>query len=131
MATVIRGTPRTKENIRRIAQAVRRGVISELEDYANDLLELSRDYAPQLTGQMILNSGVDRQDRKNGVAFSVFYREKYALYQHEGFYNPGPVTAAKPSAGRKFLERAYNQTRRQRLERIAKRTQREIRLALR
>lgn len=131
MAVIIRGIARTQQNLKLVAKAVQNGLKAELADYSEEVLALSRDYAPQLTGAMIADSGISRVDRQTGASFSVFYRKRYALFQHEGFYNPGPVTAAKPNAGRKFLERAYLATRRQRLDRIARRIEREIRLALR
>lgn len=85
----------------------------ELDDQAQDLLQASQRRAPQLTAMMILTADTDSQDQRTAQRLrrTVFYREKYAVFQHEAFYNPGPITAQKLGdrfgIGRKFLQRPF------------------------
>lgn len=131
MPTGLRGTRRLQQNLRRAVEGVRAGIKDELDQIAKELLQESRDVAPQLTGKMIRTSGIGRQNQRNRFLRSVFYRERYALFQHEGFYNAGPITRAKPGAGRKFLQRPFEARRRADVDRIGRRVERELRLALR
>ncbi len=105
----------------------------EMDDIANDLLRKSNDMAPQLTGKMIATSDTDsaNQRRAGKLSRSVFYTVEYAIYQHEGNFNPGPVTAGKPGAGRKFLQRPFEQNKQAYTERIARSVQRTLRQTLR
>jgi len=124
------GRRQVQKNIDRAIKAALAGLEDEQQGAAEETLSDSRDLAPQLTGLMINTAGtrVDRQ--KNLITHTVFYSEEYALYQHEGFFNPGPVTALKPNAGRKFLSRALDAKRRLFIERFRRRVEREIRQAL-
>ena len=115
----------------RIQAAVREAVEEELNDIAEDVLSNSRDICPQLTGRLIRSAGVDSADREDIFVRSVFYDTPYAVIQHEGNFNPGPITAQKPDAGRKYLQRAYEAMRPTMVKRIGNRTEQALRLVLR
>ncbi len=127
----VRGVQKTKKNLRRAVEFAREAVEEELDDYANELLSKSNDLAPQLTGRMIRNSDTDKSDRRDVFLRSVFYTEDYALFQHEGTFNPGPITRNKPGAGRKFLQRPYDATKREFLVRLGRKIERVLRQSLR
>lgn len=110
---------------------------AELEDQAGLTLAKSNDNAPQLTGQMQATAGVQVDSRKSAgvVRAVVYYTERYALYQHEGVYNPGPVTTIKlgptRGIGRKFLQRALDERREQITVQCGRAVERALRLSLR
>lgn len=131
MATGLSGAKRMRENLRRAVEGVRAGLRDELDAIAKELLQESRNLAPQLSGRMIRTAGIGRRDTATRFRRSVFYRERYALFQHEGFYNAGPITRAKPGAGRKFLQRPFEARRRADIDRLGRRIARELRQALR
>lgn len=120
---------------------IRRNVLAELQDelddQAQDLLEESQRRAPQLTGALILTAGTDSEDNRarGQLRRSVFYREEYAIYQHEAFYHPGPVTSEKLGAsfaiGRKYLQQPFNEMAPGFKKRSAQAVERALRLTLR
>lgn len=128
---VVSGQRVIARKIRRIQTAVRQEIEEELNDIANDVLSNSRDIAPQLTGLLIRTSAVDEDDSEDVFVRSVFYDTDYAVIQHEGDFNPGPITIQKPGAGRKYLQRAYEALRPQMVNRLGRATERALRLALR
>ncbi len=128
---VVSGQRVIARKIRRIQAAVRQEIEEELNDIANDVLSDSRDIAPQLTGLLIRSSAVDEDDSEDVFVRSVFYDTDYAVIQHEGDFNPGPITVQKPGAGRKYLQRAYEALRPQMVNRLGRATERALRLALR
>ena len=128
---VVRGRKVIKKRLGLIRRNVRDALAAELDDIADDLLDASRALAPQLTGLMILTAGTDKDDSGETLRRSVFYSEDYAPIQHEGFFNPGPVTASKPGAGRKFLQRPYNQMRPGIPKRLGRAVERALRNSLR
>lgn len=128
---VVRGRAVIKKRLGLIRRNVRDAVAAELDDIAEDLLNASRALAPQLTGQMILTSGIDSDDSDDSLRRSVFYVETYAPIQHEGFFDPGPVTAQKPGAGRKYLQRPYNRMRPGIPKRLGRAVERALRNSLR
>ena len=116
-----------------IRRAVDEAISQGMDDFADDVLSMSRDLAPQLTGLMIRTSGVSKDDSRSLGRFrrSIFYEQVYAIWQHEETFNPGPVTSSKPGAGPKFLSRAlaFHRVRGQR--EIGRRIQRTLRTVLR
>ncbi len=128
---VVQGRRLIERRLGLIQRNVRDAVEAELDDIAEEILERSRELAPQLTGQMILTAGVGRDDTPTRIRRSVFYLEDYAPIQHEGVFNPGPVTAAKAGAGRKFLQRAYNAQRPSIAKRVGRAIERALRTSLR
>lgn len=110
-------------NLTRIRIGVNEAIEAELSEIANDVLTNSRDICPQLTGRLIRSAGIDSADREDIFVRSVFYDTPYAVIQHEGVFNPGPVTASKPGAGRKYLQRAYEALLPEMQLRISKRTE--------
>lgn len=128
---VLTGDDVVIKKLERIRAGVNAAVKEELSDIANDILSDSRDIAPQLTGLLIASSGVDTGDRRDRFARSIFYDTPYAVIQHEGVFNPGPITVQKPGAGRKYLQRAYEARRPQMVNRLGKAVERALRLALR
>lgn len=127
----LEGAAVVKKRLRLIRVNVAEAIEAELDDAANELLRDSRDLAPQLTGEMIRESGVDSDDRKDVFRRSVFYNLDYSVKQHEGFFNPGPVTSTKPGAGRKYLQRPFDAQKRQLIKRLGRQVERAIRLSLR
>ncbi len=130
MATV-KGGAKTRKALRRAEGFILEAVNEQFDDYAELVLSLSNDLAPQLTGDMIGSSGTDARKGKSVTTRTVFYKAPYAVRQHEGFFNPGPITKTKPGAGRKYLSRAYDQTRGKFLKRLGKAIGRSIRVNLR
>ena len=91
---------------------------------------------------MISTSGVDRDLDVGGrsgkpVTASVFYKEEYALFLHEGMepagqrYRRGPVTRTKPGAGGKFLQRPFDAQKQKYIRDFRDRVREAIRIALR
>lgn len=130
MATVTGGKA-IRNRLGLIEKNVRRQISDELDDIAQEILVESRRLAPQLTGRMIASSGTDKDDRPQRFRRSIFYDIDYAVFQHEGFFQPGPVTIAKDGAGRKFLQRPYEKKRRDLIRRIGVATERGLRVSLR
>jgi hypothetical protein len=120
-----------KKRLRLIRINVVERLQTEMDEAAEDLLQQSRDLAPQLTAEMIRRSGVSRDDEPALFRRSVFYSLPYAVTQHEGFFNPGPVTSTKPGAGRKYLQRPFDAQKRQLLVRLQRELERALRLSLR
>lgn len=128
-------------DIRRRMDVIRRNVRDALEAevkvQADATLALSRNLAPQLTGYMIASSTVTNETRASAdlIAARITYPAPYALYQHEGTYNPGPVTAAKlgptRGIGRKFLQKALDQRREEIIVRCGRAVERALRISLR
>jgi hypothetical protein len=116
-----------------IRRAVDDAIAQGMDDFADDVLSMSRDLAPQLTGLMIRTSGVSKSDSRSLGRFrrSIFYEQPYAVWQHEEVFNPGPITSAKPGAGPKFLTRALNFHRLRGQKAIGRRIQRTLRTVLR
>lgn len=125
-----------ERNLRRIERAAVDAMNDALEDAAGVVLSQARDFAPQLTGQLIRDSGVSavRRGRSRGglrvKTFSVFFgagpSRAYAVLQHEGVFSPGPVTSAKPGAGRKYLSRAFDKHKRRLIRTIGHEVERAL-----
>lgn len=122
-----------RRRLRTIRRAVDDAIEAGMDDFAADVLSMSRDLAPQLTGLMIRTSDVDSDDSRSLGRFrrSIFYEQVYAIWQHEEIFNPGPVTAAKPGAGPKFLKRAFDFQAAKHIPKIGKRVSRALRVVLR
>ena len=120
-----------RRRLRVIRRAVNEAIETGMDDLAKDILSMSRDLAPQLTGLMIRTSGVDDDDSRDRFRRSIFYEQPYAIWQHEEFFNPGPITSAKPGAGPKFLSRAFNFHAQRGITNIGRRVQRSLRAVLR
>lgn len=127
-----------KARLRLMRANVNRTIDEAMNDLAEQILKTSNDFAPQDTGQMIQNSGVDSDDSRALARFrrSVFYKEDYAPIQHEGFIRgkpiqPGLTTAAKPAAGPKFLSRAFALHARRGIRNVARKVERTLRFTLR
>ncbi len=120
-----------RKRLKIIQRNTRAAISSELDDTAKDLLAVPILLAPQLTGAPIKSGGIDSESGKDFTRRSVFYTEDYAVIQHEGFFNPGPVTATKAGAGRKYLQRPFNAARREIPARIGRAVERSLRLTLR
>ncbi len=127
----VKGGDAIRRRLRLISKNVVSFIGAEMDDIAQEILEESRRNAPQLTGRMIATAGWDKEDFADAFRRSVFYREDYAVFQHEGFFNPGPITATKPNAGRKFLQRAYTARVRGLPARIGRAVERSLRVSLR
>lgn len=131
----LRGADEVRRRLALARFAVREALQSELAEISSDLLEESRNRAPQLSGLMINTAGTDSDETRDSLRVSVFYREEYALYQHEGFYTPGPVTSGKlgaaVGAGRKFLERPFRENAVKYQERLARAGGRALRIVIR
>lgn len=132
----VEGTRETERNLARIARAAVDALNDGLQDGAGVIISQARDFAPQLTGQLIRDAGISsiRRGRGQGPlqtrAFSVFFgngpSRAYAVLQHEGRFNPGPVTRAKPGAGRKYLSRAFDKHKRKIIRSIGQDIERAI-----
>jgi hypothetical protein len=129
----VEGADVIAKRFRLLARGVTEAIEDEMNDVAEELLSDSRDLSPQLTGALIASSGVDSLDRRRDGEFirSIFYDTPYAVAQHEGSFNPGPITRQKPGAGRKYLQRAYDAKKRKIIERIGRRTEQAMRFVLR
>lgn len=121
--------------LERATFAAREAVGIELVEQAEELLAESRNRAPQDTDQMISNADISTDEQRLVTEAAVSYNEEYALYQHEGFYNPGPKTAAKlggqQGIGRKFLENPFNENAARNLQRVRKAAERALRIITR
>ena len=144
----VEGGKETKLNLRKVINAANKAGVASIARSAEDLLRRSNNIAPQLTGQMILTSGVSGNARATAVTdkrvvASVFYRERYALYLHEGMeptgkrrngrppYKRGPITRRKPDSGGHFLKRPFDDNKRDYTKDFNNRVDTAIRLALR
>lgn len=80
-----------------------------INEVAEDLGATSQKLAPLDEGGLMENMTVEPAINSGGeITAKVGYNKKYALVRHEGFYNLGATSAAKPgvdgmSVGRKFL----------------------------
>lgn len=99
----------------RIMQRQAAGVTGALlEDDAKEILNLSNQLAPQLTGALIDSGEIVKQGTGDTRLFGIGYGGRgpsrdYVVKQHEDTsLAPGPITALKPQAGPKFLSRAFN-----------------------
>ncbi|MCP4497732.1 MAG: hypothetical protein GY825_13250 [Phycisphaeraceae bacterium] len=119
--------------MRTIQRNVNDGIAAVMDEAADDLLRRSRDLAPQLTSEMVDTAATDKKDARRRGVFrrSVYYTVDYAVYQHEGTYNPGPVTRGKPGAGRKFLQRPFDAQKAELIVRISRSIERTLRLSVR
>lgn len=137
MAARVKGLAAVTRRLQRVERAAYDALVEGLRDEAEIVLARSRDLAPQLTGQMIRNSGVRVQAHRatQTIQVAVFYDEPYAVKQHEGYFNPGPITSVKlgPSfaIGRKFLTKAIDERRQQLVAQVGRRVERALRLTLR
>lgn len=121
-----------KRRLRLIQRNVGDAVAEGMDELAADILSLSNDFAPQLTGEMIRTSGTDSDDTgADRFRRSVFYTVPYAIWQHEEVFNAGPITASKPNAGRKFLTRAFNQLVGKGIRNVGREIERTLRITLR
>lgn len=122
-----------KARLALIRRNVNDAVQGGMDDLSKKILAKSRNFAPQLTGRMIRESDVASLDSPSLGTFrrAVFYSVDYAVFQHEGQFNPGPITAAKPNAGRKFLSRAFDQEVNAGIRDIGRRVERALRLSVR
>lgn len=129
----VTGVDVIKQNLARIQKAVSEALQEEITDIAEEILSDSRDICPQLTGALIASADIDEEDSLLFGVFkrSIFYDTPYAIKQHEGDFNPGPITRQKPGAGRKYLQRAFDAKKRQAVARIGRRTEQTLRLVLR
>ena len=132
----VEGVEQTRRNLRRVSRAVIDAMNDALEDGAGVFLSQARDFAPQLTGQLIRDSGVSSVRRGRNVegrrikTFSIFFgngpSRAYAVLQHERRFNPGPITRSKPGAGRKYLSRAFDKQKRKVIRQIGRDVERAI-----
>ena len=122
-----------KRRLGLIQRNVRDALNGAMDDAAEEVLSLSNDLAPQDSGDMIdpENAGVDKETTRDTFRRSVFYLLAYAVWQHEEFFNPGLTTAAKPRAGRKFLQRAFNERGSILITKIGREIERTLRITLR
>lgn len=120
-----------QRRLKLIERNVREAVSESMDELAADILSLSRDFAPQLSGEMIRTAGTDKDDSRNLFRRSVFYTVPYAVWQHEEVFNAGPITAGKPNAGRKFLKRAFDQLVERGIRKVGKEIERSLRITLR
>lgn len=130
----VRGVKLTRSNMAKVTFAVREAFAAELDDQADELLQLASDAAPQLTDALIESGDTDSDDTRNTLRRSVFFKVPYAPIQHEGIFNPGPKTAAKLGSqrgvARKFLQKPYEANRAEYIRRLAKAGNRALRLTL-
>lgn len=127
----VHGGPAIRRRMKRIRRNVNDAISDKMDEIADELLQESRDLAPQLTGKMIATAGTDKADARDSFKRTVFYTEPYAIYQHEGHFNPGPITATKTGAGRKFLQRPFDAKKRDMILRISREIERAIRVTVR
>lgn len=114
----------------------RDAISSAMDDAAADLLKESRKAAPQLTGKMIRTAGTSSDNPGEDTFLrTVFYKERYAVIQHEGFFFPGPVTQVKlggaRAIGRKFLQGPFELQARKLINTVRKRLEVTLRISLR
>ena len=128
---VLLGKEIVKRRLRIIQRNVNEAVEQSMDDLATDIHSLSNDLAPQLTGEMIRQSGTDSDDSGTRFRRSVFYSLAYAIWQHEEVFNPGPITAGKPGAGRKFLQRAFDRNVQKGIQDVGRAIGRSLRITLR
>lgn len=98
------------------------------QENADELLSDAIDLAPQLDNKLI-ESGLVKFIRQGDDRFFhiVGFDIIYAVRRHEDFYEPGPVTAGKPGAGRKFLSRPFMKKRKLFEKRIKNAIERRLR----
>ena len=120
-----------QRRLRIIQRNVNDAIAEAMDDFATDIHVLSNDLAPQLSGEMIRQSGTDSDDSGNRFRRSVFYSLGYAVWQHEEVFNPGPITVTKPGAGRKFLQRAFDRNVQKGIRNVGRAIGRSLRITLR
>lgn len=133
----VRGLAAIQRRFKQLQRNAFDQLVDTMERQAEIVHTVSRDRAPQLTGQMIRNSGTRTQSSRAAglVRVTVFYNEPYAIFQHEGFYHPGPVTSEKLGGafaiGRKFLTRTVDEQRDSIITACGRDLERVLRLSLR
>lgn len=108
----VRGHRTLKRRLRAIVKQMPKETADRLDDRARQLLGRAIAIAPELERHLILSGRVEKSDNKRRQTRSVSFDTPYAVAQHEGQFNPGPITSAKAptqdgTPGRKFLERPY------------------------
>jgi hypothetical protein len=137
MAKNVKGLDAIARRMAAVKRAAFDALDQQLQDEAKQVLARSRDLAPQLTGRMIATAHVEAQRSRgaNLIRAQVVYREPYALFQHEGFYWPGPISSQKLgptfAIGRKFLTRAVDERREAVLENSGRAVEGALRVTLR
>jgi hypothetical protein len=114
----VQGVSALRRRLSRIRGAVDRVVRVKMDDLAIELLGRSVAVAPELTRDLIKSAVITKDDRAGQTRRIVSYDTHYAVVQHEDFsLGIGPITARKAgtidgAAGRKYLERPFNNMKR-------------------
>lgn len=109
----LKGAKQLINRLRRIRAKVPRKIEETMLGQAVELQARAIAVAPELSRRLVQSSRVTREARSNRVAIGVSFDTPYAVIRHEDFYNPGLLSRAKSptqdgDAGRKYLERPYN-----------------------
>ena len=105
----VKGRAQAVKNMRRLTREAIDAFEDQSQKNAEELLSDSIDLAPQLSNDLIESALVQRVRRGKFLFIDfVGYNIIYAVRRHEEISTPGPVTAGKPGAGRKFLSRPFN-----------------------
>ncbi len=134
--TAVRDARVINQRLDVLVRNVRDAISGAMDDAATDLLVRSRNAAPQDTGRMIRTAGTSSANPGMDTFLrTVFYREDYAVFQHEGFFFPGPTTAAKlggaRAIGRKFLQRPFEESARKLIATVARAVSVTVRITVR
>lgn len=112
--------------MQRLATATATNIEMGINQVAEDVASVSQKLAPLDEGGLMENATVEPAINTGGeITAKVGYNKKYALVRHEGIYNLGATSAAKPSVegmtvGRKFLAQPLTIKRDQYLQLILK-----------
>jgi hypothetical protein len=91
---VVVGLKSVIENFERVWRDIDAAVEQELDDVADDLLNRAIALSPQLDGDHMESGKVESPStRVRAITFNM----PYSVFLHEGIYNLGPISAAKPS----------------------------------
>ena len=106
------GRRRLARTIRAITKETPKEVGPAITRQANILRGRAVALAPELTRKMILSSKVTKRSTRSREIRVISFDTEYAVAQHEGRFNPGPITAVKSptqdgAAGRKYLSRPF------------------------
>ena len=114
----VTGISALRQRLARLRGGVGAGMRARADDLAIELLGRSQAVAPELTRRLVKSGRITKQDSAGRVVRVVSYNTPYAVKQHEHATPPGgPITRRKAAtqdgpAGRKFLERPFNNMRR-------------------
>lgn len=108
----LKGLQRLERRFKRLGRVTEDAVERQLDASADEILARAIALVPERTRRLLISGAIARAKLARAIGFDT----DYAVIVHEDIYTPGPITAAKAGtedgmAGRKYLERPFNNIR--------------------